>query len=401
MTHASLFSGIGGFDLAAQWCGWTNVFQCEIDPFCQRILKYHFKEAKLYGDIKKTDFTMYRGTVDVLSAGFPCQPFSTAGRRRGAGDDRYLWPEVIRVIREVRPAWFVGENVAGITSMVQPGSEVEVESSKALFGEDYRTTVRRQQYVVESICGDIEQAGYSVVPVVIPACAVGAPHRRDRVFFIAHRADAGIEGVQRGRENGVYESATSAHADGNDSGRYGHGETEGTNGEIEGKRTVSGNGQPVDFGGEGTVAHANQLNGDIPGFCTSEIPQFEASGVLNNTLTHANSGVLEWRMQNGKKNRTESLCCPNVTHAAVCGRLQDNENEPAGQPEQNIHDWRNFPTQSPICRRNDGFPGGLAGITFPRWRRESIQAFGNAIVPQVAYEIFKKIDQIKLKEKEI
>ena len=93
MTHASLFSGIGGFDLAAAWAGWTNVFNCEIDPFCRRVLKYHFPESEQYEDIRTTDFTVWRDRVDVLTGGFPCQPFSLAGKRKGTADDRYLCPQ--------------------------------------------------------------------------------------------------------------------------------------------------------------------------------------------------------------------------------------------------------------------------------------------------------------------
>jgi DNA (cytosine-5)-methyltransferase 1 len=116
MTHGSLCSGIGGCDLAAKWCGWTNVFQCENNGFCQIVLKYYFKNTILHEDIKETDFTGYRGTIDVISGGFPCQPFSTAGTRKGTSDDRFLWPEMFRVIREVRPAWVVAENVCGLLS---------------------------------------------------------------------------------------------------------------------------------------------------------------------------------------------------------------------------------------------------------------------------------------------
>lgn len=116
MNHASLFSGIGGFDLAAREVGWNNVFQCEIDPFCQSVLKYYFPKTVLYEDIKRTDFTSWKGKIDVLTGGFPCQPFSVAGQRKGADDNRYLWPEMLRVIRETRPLWVIGENVAGITN---------------------------------------------------------------------------------------------------------------------------------------------------------------------------------------------------------------------------------------------------------------------------------------------
>ena len=173
MTHGSLFSGIGGFDYAADMMGWRNAFHCEINEFCTKILKYHFPDAEHYDDITKTDFTRWRGRIDVLSGGFPCQPFSVAGQRKGTEDDRYLWPQMLRAIREIRPAWVVGENVAGILTMVQPGTELEVGREASLFGEDNRKRVLlRQRYVVDIICQDLEREGYSVQPFVIPACAV-------------------------------------------------------------------------------------------------------------------------------------------------------------------------------------------------------------------------------------
>lgn len=135
LRHASVFSGIGGPEIAATMLGWENVFHCEINPFGRRVLEYWFPESESYEDITKTDFRRYRGQVDVLSGGFPCQPFSMAGKRKGAGDDRYLWPEMLRVIDEVRPSWVVGENVAGITSMVEPGEIADLGCEGALFGE--------------------------------------------------------------------------------------------------------------------------------------------------------------------------------------------------------------------------------------------------------------------------
>lgn len=174
MTHASLFSGIGGFDLAAEWAGWTNAFNCEIDPFCRKVLKYHFPDAEQYGDIRTTDFTIWRDRIDVLTGGFPCQPFSLAGKRKGTEDDRYLWPEMLRVIRAVRPRWVVGENVFGIVNW-------------------------SEGMVFDKVCSDLEAAGYEVQPYIIPACGVGAPHRRDRCWFVAHRTDAGIETMREGK----------------------------------------------------------------------------------------------------------------------------------------------------------------------------------------------------------
>ena len=190
MTHASLFSGIGGAEIAAAWLGWENLFHCDINEFGRKVLGYWFPQSREYNDIKTTDFTEWRGRVDVLTAGFPCQPFSVAGKRRGADDDRYLWPETLRAINEIRPAWFVGENVFGIASMVLPGEEVDMGRTDDLFEEGnlYRT---ERRFVLDRICRDIEDAGYTVQPVVIPACAVGAPHRRDRVWFVARREDVG------------------------------------------------------------------------------------------------------------------------------------------------------------------------------------------------------------------
>ncbi len=103
MTHASLFTGIGACEMAAKRLGWVNLFSCEVDPFCNRVLEFHYPNTKHYGDIKTTDFSEWRGKVDVLSGGFPCQGFSVAGRRKGTEDDRYLWPFMLRVIRQVRP----------------------------------------------------------------------------------------------------------------------------------------------------------------------------------------------------------------------------------------------------------------------------------------------------------
>ena len=122
---------------------------------------------------------------------------------------------MLRVIREIRPTWVVGENVAGILTMVQPGAEVEVGGQASLFGEDYRKRVlHRQEYVIETICRDLEREGYAVQPLLIPACAVGAPHRRDRIWFIAHRTNAGTETMQFTGENGIYAVGTSSHTDG-------------------------------------------------------------------------------------------------------------------------------------------------------------------------------------------
>ena len=346
MTHASLFSGIGGFDLAAEWMGWHNAFHCEINEFCTKILNYHFPDAEHYTDITRTDFSKWGGRIDVLSGGFPCQPFSLAGQRKGADDNRYLWPQMLRAIREIRPTWVVGENVAGILTMVQPSAEVEVGGQASLFGEDYRKRVlHRQEYVIETICRDLEREGYAVQPLLIPACAVGAPHRRDRFWFIAHRTNAGTETMQFTGKNGIYDVGTSSHTDGD---RY---TSCGTSCRIEKERRE----RAAMSGQRG--GRCERFNG-LDGFSRSAADPYGK------------------RQKYGNDQRTERWSEPDERFKT--------------QYSSSI--WEKFPTQSPICSGDDGLSGRLDGITFSKWRQESVKAYGNAIVPQVAYEIFKAIE---------
>ena len=177
ITHGSTFSGIGAPEVAAEMLGWENVFHCEINPFGRKVLDYYFPKAKSYEDITRTDFSEWRDRITVLTGGFPCQPFSYAGKRRGSEDDRYLWPFMLRCIEQVRPRWFVGENVAGITTMAFPGEDVKVGEQTDLFGACDEVYEKHERYVLDEICESLERAGYSVQPMLIPACAVGAPLR--------------------------------------------------------------------------------------------------------------------------------------------------------------------------------------------------------------------------------
>lgn len=310
MLHASLFSGIGGFDLAAEWAGWTNAFNCEIDPFCRKILKYHFPDAEQYGDIRTADFAVWRNRIDVLTGGFPCQPFSLAGKRKGTEDDRYLWPEMLRVIRTVRPRWVVCENVYGIVNW-------------------------SEGMVFEQVCSDLEEAGYEVQPYIIPACGVGAPHRRDRCWFVAHRTDAGVETMREGQD-GFHAVEVAADAD------------------CDRRRIGAYQPEPVS------------------GSCgTSDIGSFGQDGPVTDTY-----GQRCHEFQSpGQPNQTQERIAQN------------------GNAKRRIPGWDDFPTESPVCDRNDGFPGELAGLSFPAWCRESIKACGNAIVPQVALQIFETINK--------
>ena len=145
--------------------GWKNLFHCEIQQFPRQVLDYWFPNSESYADITKTTFTKWKGKVDVLTGGFPCQPFSYAGSRKGAEDDRYLWPEMLRAIREIQPTWVVAENVVGITTMVQPSSVTEMGRSDFLFEE---SVVCREEYryILDAICEDIEREGYEVQPLL-------------------------------------------------------------------------------------------------------------------------------------------------------------------------------------------------------------------------------------------
>lgn len=282
MKQIGLFAGIGGFELAARWVGWETIAVSEIDPFCQKVLQYHFPGAQLHGDIKTTDFSGYRGQCDIITGGFPCQPFSTAGKRRGTADERYLWPEMLRVINEVKPRWVIGENVRGLVNW---GGGL----------------------VFDTVCTELENIGYEVQPFIIPACGVNAPHRRDRIWFVAN-------------------------------------------------------------------ATGERLRSE----CNSEKLFVE---------TH--------------RTRDGVVCETNVFDAASVGRdVFNNEygNTQQGQRKREFgatnsarNAWDGFPTQSPVCGGNDGISDGLDGITFSKWRKESIKGYGNAIVPQVAYEIYKAI----------
>lgn len=177
MTHLSLFTGIGGLDLAAEWAGIETVGQCEWADYPTKVLEKHWPDVPRWRDIRsltKESFHERTGlrTVDVISGGFPCQPFSVAGKRRGSEDDRYLWPEMLRVIEELRPRWVVGENVAGIVNMA-----------------------------LDTVLSDLEAKGYTAGAFIIPACAVGAPHRRDRIAIVANAGSIGYKGTKRLSEN--------------------------------------------------------------------------------------------------------------------------------------------------------------------------------------------------------
>lgn len=362
---------------------------CEINPFCRRVLEYHYPEAYHHYDIKTLNyetiekelssrFGNWREGGTVLVAGFPCQPFSCAGKRLGAEDDRYLWDEVKQILAEVKPDWFIGENVAGILSMVLPGSEVKVASYEDIAGESYEEVEVRQQSVVERICLDLESIGYSVVPFVIPACAVGAPHRRDRIWFVAHRdSDRCRDGENK--QKPFTECQGTPHNCACSQDRIAlhpdeHRSTPRTacKGTERSRRTELA--QPEEWGNP--PQRDNGLHG-LPRF-TSNAKCSRGSEIHNQIQSKQpdGSGVVGVGGERDASHPTS-------------------ERQQRAMPRYSIlpaEQFSNFPTQSPVCSRDDGISFGLSGITFPRWRTESIKALGNSMVPQVVYELFKAIE---------
>jgi DNA (cytosine-5)-methyltransferase 1 len=289
MTHGSLFSGIGGFDLAAEWMEWENLFHCEINEFGRLVLKYYWPNAKSYEDIKATDFTVWRGLIDIISGGFPCQPYSNAGKRKGKKDDRHLWPEMLRAIREIQPSYVVGENVRGLTNW-------------------------NGGMVFDEVQANLEAEGYEVLPFLLPACGVGAPHRRDRIWFVAYAPRI----TKRKQANQVESFSEERPA-------------------------------RIEFGGTG--------GGEI--------------------IANTNSNERSKRRLYQERPQTA---------AGYTGPRHS---------RYDWGDWKDFPTKPPLCSRNDGVSRRMAGITVSKWRKQSIEALGNAIVPQVAFQIFKAIEQFQ------
>jgi len=290
MKHGSLFSGLGGFDLAAEWMGWENIFHCEWMEFPRKVLDYHFPNADSHIDICKTDFKKYANKIDILTGGFPCQPFSMAGKRKGTDDERYLWGEMLRAIQEIKPTFVIAENVAGILS-IDDG------------------------LVFEQVCLDLEAEGYEVQPFVIPAAAKNAPHRRDRVWFVA-------------------------------------------------------------------------IKNSMLSRCLHRESKQEGTEVREQWNTRSRGS--EWvHLSEGNATNTENIRRKNALENGELERRRFRFGNKS-------HTWNSFPSESPICGRNDGLPTELDGITFSKWRAESIKGYGNAIVPQIALEIFKQLEKIYL-----
>jgi DNA (cytosine-5)-methyltransferase 1 len=359
MRHGSLFSGIGGFDLAAEWMGWENVFHCEWMEFPRKVLDYHFPDADSHIDICKTDFTKYANTIDILTGGFPCQPFSLAGKRKGTDDERYLWGEMLRAIQEIKPRFVIAENVFGITN-IDGG------------------------LVFEQVCLDLENEGYEVQPFIIPACAKNAPHRRDRCWFIGIYTNTPSIGLHRQKHEQKLGSTRWSKFQFGKSKIKSNATNSNCNGlnERNGKDEIN-----TSQGGEYAL-------GDIDtSHCNGDDAYTECEGLEghNRERQRCSKHRDHKRVFIGAKSQFAITNTNGIGLRRKGDRIRRSRFN--GQ-KSSPNNWNNFPTQSPICSGDDGIPDKLDGITFPKWRAESIKGYGNAIVPQIAYQLFQIINDL-------
>jgi len=303
LTHIDLFSGIGGFTLAGEWAGFKTIAFCEKEEFCQKVLKKHWPEIPIIEEIRDFDGAKWRGAT-LLTGGFPCQPFSVAGQRRGKEDDRYLWPEMLKVIKEAKPHWIFAENVPGIFRMA-----------------------------LDTVLADLEGEGYTAGTFIIPACGLNAPHKRNRVWIIANSID---DGMRRGS----------------------HGNSEG------GKRTLQT---------ERSNSHApdsDRFNGNDAGFGSGKIPQQKKTEIQRSENLYISKGI--------DSNPTKQF-------RGTKQRLRQSEGYASREAIRNAWQISWLEVAACFCRVDDGISD----------RIHRLKALGNAIVPQIAYEILKKIAWIE------
>jgi DNA (cytosine-5)-methyltransferase 1 len=299
MKHLDLFSGIGGFALAARWAGWETLAFCEKEKYAKRVLGRHWPNVPVIDDIR--NITEKIG-CDIITGGFPCQPFSVAGKQKSTADDRHLWPEMLRVIALERPSWIVAENVPGIIGLA-----------------------------LDQVLADLENAGYSSRALIIPACAVDAPHRRDRVWVMAHSSSPGTGGVA-GEAGNAKRGTDRKH-----------------------------------------VPSLQQRDGEA---CTNRFDSASES----KSLSHANSqskpdGAIDEQesLENSASTRCNTRSELQLKDRATGDAYHSSKASESGQ-------WLAEPA---ICRVVNGVPN----------RVDRLRGLGNAIVPQVAYQLFKFINE--------
>lgn len=373
MKHLDLFSGIGGFTLAAGWV-WGDDYETvgfvDNDSYCQALLKLRFPNVPIHGDIKT--YKGKRSSADLITGGFPCQPFSAAGKREGTEDDRHLWPEMLRIIKEVQPTWVVGENVSGFTTW-------------------------NDGMVFDEVLSDLENAGYETASVMVPASAINAPHRRDRIWIVAHNTSK-RSGTRRPERKGqkrnptpISESGDAANTTNESVGGLGLERKQ--NKETAEPSKPSGDAYDASIerhGKKGKVSTRRNgfvgSGGDAPNTGRKRRGERRSQGVR--------SASTEPKREDTRDARSKG----DASNAEVGGaRL---EGRKVGQEREFVsYDWdANWAeVAAELCRVDDGLPARLDGyqLTKPRHRMERLKGLGNAIVPQVAYQIMSAIKEIE------
>jgi DNA (cytosine-5)-methyltransferase 1 len=368
MRRGSLFSGVGGWSVASDEMGWETAFMCEWDENKQYVLKTLWPKSEIYGDITKTDFKKWRGIIDILTASTPCQPFSLAGKREGSDDVRHLWPETHRAIREIQPPWFVLENVPGL-----------VNWSKGM--------------VFKQIISDLENEGYKVLPFLLPACGVNAPHKRERIWIVAYSC---CNDASRKRNGQNCKRASSQGIGTGLRDQFGGNGTEGITPNCKKEQWNTGCESPSDNDRRDTSQYITN-NGE---------------GIWHTVRSISEIGTFANTDKEGyKRDQLRRTSKPDRTKSERECKRQSFESTSELHQTTN---WLNFPTVSPLRTGDDGFSrdalrlfinensGGLLTEkevdqiiqkSLNKWNNETIAAGGDAIVPQVALQIFKAINE--------
>lgn len=362
--HIDLFSGIGGFALAAERTGFhTRVF-CEKDFYCQAILRKHWPSIPIVQDIRDFDGKRHRG-AELLTGGFPCQPFSQAGRQLGKEDDRYLWPEMLRIIQEAKPTWIVGENVFGIINLA-----------------------------LEQVHFDLENLHYEVETLIIPAAGVGAPHRRDRCWIIARvLGDSEHDGLSSDKSGGGLQHQPKKQEE-----QIQVGKSSGTSGIPENVADSAGwkRGEVRDTCEKKGTRNCDYIPGDGGGLLRECPANIVADSIGNSKgATYRGSSGKRGRkdtniIEGGKVGSNPRNCGEDVSYSnsTGCGERcgaesvqEENATPERSRPRTAETKWISEPG---FCRMVNGLP----------FRVDRIKCLGNAIVPQVAETIFEKIKAV-------
>lgn len=319
MRLVDLFAGIGGFSYAADQLGITTEVFVEKEKYCQKVLDKNFPGVPIVDDIFDFNIDLYeeytgKRTTDIICGGFPCQPFSLAGQRKGTEDDRHLWPQMFRVISELKPRWVIAENVYGLLN-IQNG------------------------LVFDTVCSDLESEGYEVQTFIIPAASKNAPHKRDRLWIVANSANTRIEGMYQRKE-------------------------------CTSKSCVTPNASTIG--------------------CDNWSDNRQERSVCKDKYRDNEKDKSEWDERLSRTSKNNKLHVTDSDSKYLQGSEDNRKNDREGRSPEEFsgllpQTWLQFPTQSPVCGRDDGIPN----------RVDRIKALGNAIVPQVAMELFRSIIEVE------